>query len=726
MFVVDRSPAAGDALDWVAAAVGLVTEEGAAGLEVGARTYPGASSCGVGPSVAPTSSNAAAVESTLLATSPHDELPLAAALSELDEEFSTFTERNTVVLMVSGDTRCADDQAAFDAVEALRHRGIRVYVLAVGFGTDNVFLQSLVNRAGTEKLYSASNQTALIGRLRDIIADVGVCCIDPDDDQHGPYCEAGADCNQLDQSVQAPSCEGAVCGDDGCGSSCGTCTAVDNGSAACTDGVCVPQCNDGFHACGDACADSVSPLSCGALCEPCLGTGNGVPACDAGVCAITCDPGFHWCGGECVDSTSTEHCGESCEPCASIDDGLATCSAGACGLGCNSGFKLCDGTCAVCPTEPGISGYTCDSDGCAITGCDDGFVACGDSCCSTLLVDVAAAGGPEPTSAYPSLVVSALGVPHIAYHRVTGTGLETGGEVRYATGALESWTTELVAEGANESSGSFTQIRLDGPGDIHIGFRGGDAASSAVIIDATAGASGWDTTTLAETFGAFPYQAGDFGFAVTQSGFGVAAYPSNSLLSFVNSTPGGSASTIASVDSAQYQRAPSMVISSESLATVLFVESDQRLRIATGGANVWTTETLDPNLGGLGQHRTDLRATQTGFQGCYFNSQPGAFGVYSVSQSGDEWTTELIDELGEQGCSVAVESTGLVHVTYRRQGGDLVRSTRYPVGWAPDVLHQATGPLGYRWPSAAVGKDGSFHAAYFDHDNGRLRYLYRP
>ena len=65
-----------------------------------------------------------------------------------------------------------------------------------------------------------------------------------------------------------PACDGQTCGDDGCGGSCGTCTAPDTcvGSNCCT-----PECTDlvrGDDGCGRSCGDCAAGEQCSAgLCE---------------------------------------------------------------------------------------------------------------------------------------------------------------------------------------------------------------------------------------------------------------------------------------------------------------------------------------------------------------------------------------------------------------------------------------------------------------------------
>lgn len=67
-------------------------------------------------------------------------------------------------------------------------------------------------------------------------------CLDLDDDDDGTL--DTQDCEPLNPAV--PFCEGKVCGDDGCGDSCGSC----QGNYNCEDGECVCQPNCSGKQCG--------------------------------------------------------------------------------------------------------------------------------------------------------------------------------------------------------------------------------------------------------------------------------------------------------------------------------------------------------------------------------------------------------------------------------------------------------------------------------------------
>ena len=121
----------------------------------------------------------------------------------------------------------------------------------------------------------------------------GSCC------SAGEVCSAGACCQ--------PDCGTSQCGDDGCGGSCGDCTAPLTCQAGTCD--CPPPTTD----CGVACIDTnTDPVHCGGCNSPC----NATEVCDLGQCDASCSGGLEACNQACVDTeTSSEHCGGCDQPC---------------------------------------------------------------------------------------------------------------------------------------------------------------------------------------------------------------------------------------------------------------------------------------------------------------------------------------------------------------------------------------------------------------------------
>jgi uncharacterized protein YkwD len=194
-----------------------------------------------------------------------------------------------------------------------------------------------------------------------------------------------------------PACGGNVCGDDGCGGSCGTCGA----GRTCAAGACA--CASGTTDCGGTCVDTrTSAAHCGGCNNTCAGTCSGgtcmtacTPSCGSSVCgddgcggscgtcgagrscmagACACASGRTDCGGSCIDTTSDPShcggCGNTCAPGEACSGGTCACTPSCAGRTC--GGDGCGGSCGTCSAD-----RVCSSGACACTGALDD---CGGAC----------------------------------------------------------------------------------------------------------------------------------------------------------------------------------------------------------------------------------------------------------------------------------------------------------------------------------------------------------
>lgn len=147
-----------------------------------------------------------------------------------------------------------------------------------------------------------------------------------------------------------PSCQDRVCGDDGCGGTCGTCgagTACDATLGTCTP--CTPNCGTatcGSDGCGGTCGTCREGESCNALKRQCI------PACQP-ACS----------GRECGEDT----CGGSCGTC----PGGKSCVDGAC---------VADATDVIEPSDPGPAHDGVTPDGTVTTCTSSAECAAGTVC----------------------------------------------------------------------------------------------------------------------------------------------------------------------------------------------------------------------------------------------------------------------------------------------------------------------------------------------------------
>jgi hypothetical protein len=175
------------------------------------------------------------------------------------------------------------------------------------------------------------------------------------------------DCEPLDATV-FPSCDGKICGGDGCGGSCGSC----GGQDACVGGACV---------CQGVCNGNCGGDGCGGSCGVCADN----ETCDGTSCLPICVPN---CDGSCGSCGGTQECIN--DVCVEVD--VADCEGKSCGpdgideiCGSFNGGQVCNGA-GVCETPlcvPDCAGKQCGDDGCGQScgGCPGKGTECKNGMC---------------------------------------------------------------------------------------------------------------------------------------------------------------------------------------------------------------------------------------------------------------------------------------------------------------------------------------------------------
>lgn len=198
-------------------------------------------------------------------------------------------------------------------------------------------------------------------------------------------CDPGQVCT--DAACCTPDCEGKVCGDDGCGGSCGECSDNDfcTGEEACVDGQCqngdAPDCDDGNPCTDDTCDPA----------QGCLYSNNTEPCNDQSECTDqdVCTEGA-CVGGEVTCDDENPCTDDSCDPaqgCVYANNTILCNDNDVCTFG-----DICkDGTCSsqgtqVCNDNNGCTDDNCDPEtGCMFVpnsaDCNDGNLCTdGDHC----------------------------------------------------------------------------------------------------------------------------------------------------------------------------------------------------------------------------------------------------------------------------------------------------------------------------------------------------------
>ena len=195
-------------------------------------------------------------------------------------------------------------------------------------------------------------------------------CDDGGPDSMYSICAFGSDCSDCGPRNPAdcvPQCEGNNCGDNGCGGTCGECTAPETCMGG-TCGVCMPDCEGltcGDDGCGGSCGECTGAATCArGVCR--------TPSCEGRVC------GSDGAGGSCGPMDGMCPDGQGCRDGACV---ACDCTGRMCGtaVGCEMScgecpmeMALCDrltGTCSAMATPAGCN------DTCRFSGdneCDDG------------------------------------------------------------------------------------------------------------------------------------------------------------------------------------------------------------------------------------------------------------------------------------------------------------------------------------------------------------------
>ena len=212
-------------------------------------------------------------------------------------------------------------------------------------------------------------------------------------------CEEGVTCNSEGLCGCLPSCDGTGCGDDGCGGTC-ECKANEqcNSSDEC---VCVPSCETG--SCGDNGCGQACNCETGFVCDEATGICGDDPACKgftfAGCCAgsmlkyceegtikssncealPSCgwntDNGYYGCGEEENSTDPSDEASGVCPDCTPNCAGVEACGSDGCGGACETceeGAACFDEACCT----PDCTDKTCGSDGCggSCGECESGLV----------------------------------------------------------------------------------------------------------------------------------------------------------------------------------------------------------------------------------------------------------------------------------------------------------------------------------------------------------------
>ncbi|HIN85606.1 MAG TPA: hypothetical protein EYN06_03915 [Myxococcales bacterium] len=732
LFVLPRGPKlAGAQWLFAQAAINEVVAEAENGVYFGVRVAsPDEGECSAQSVFVPALKNKEIIANAMAQSQKGHSVALAASLRDAGKAFGPHEQGQHLVVVLAGTELCESVDAVIHEIHRLRWQGVRVHVLSVGFSADEQILEAVTTAADTAGS-NASNDVAMVHALRNLIGSMGSCCIDNDQDGHGPYCDAGPDCNDQDETTHTPSCAGKICGDNGCGLSCGECKAPAHAASDCVEGQCVESCLDGYHECGGECVEDNNVDHCGESCAPCLAPSFAVAACVDGDCAFVCDSGYHSCGELCVANEQTQHCGALCEPCPELENGTSNCIDGQCGFECDAGHKNCEDACVPCPDGAGVLQSGCKGGQCVVVECAVGYVVCEGLCCDFETEKLADAQGVASTEgAWPQIRLDFKGVPTVVHHAVKAFNKIITRSIYFEQdGVLEAgWKHLEIDKGNFAYFGAYPRLAAYAGGTwpfaYHAGANGADPELKFLY-------PGKNPVIMSDKIGPWPYNGTDYALAAAPGGlYARMVYPSGQRLSTVVLT-GIETPQQSSVDEEidyKFTHSPALAVQEDGVAHVVYFRqkgSKTELMHAVGAASSWAKSVIDEGFSGFGKTRFELKlVNQTAPVFCYFNQKSSGKQGLSLGRWVDGvWELEQVDPDGQQACSLDLDLSGHPVLLYRSNSGGLRVARESAGGWQIKELVSPSDTLGIRWPTVALDAAGTLHAAYWDADQQAVYYL---
>jgi len=301
-----------------------------------------------------------------------------------------------------------------------------------------------------------------------------------------------------------------------------------------------------------------------------------------------------------------------------------------------------------------------------------------------------------------SIALDIAGKAHISYEG------ETGG-LRHATNASGAWVTEPVDA---SPIGEYCSIALDGSGALHIGFHDYENRS---LKYATNASGPWAAMAL-DSVGNL---GGRASLALDGSEKAHLSYADDGseALKYATNAPGGwvteTVDPVTAEDTA-------IALDSSGKVHIGYLRAygthrdDADLKVATNASGSWQTVTVDSCPGTLNRSvsidldsadKIHISYTSNGLK-------------YGTNASGG-WVTETVDASGGADNSMALDSSGKVHIGYRASAG-LKVATNGSGAWVTTELDSTA------WDHCSVSLDDSdkVHITYVSYIDGHpcLRY----
>jgi hypothetical protein len=314
---------------------------------------------------------------------------------------------------------------------------------------------------------------------------------------------------------------------------------------------------------------------------------------------------------------------------------------------------------------------------------------------------------------WTSLVLDAVGNPHISYHDASSQNL------KYASKSGGAWTLEVVD--SPNTVGDHTALDLDAFGNPGISYRD---VTNLDLKYASKSSGAWvlETVDAAGSVGQFTSIKFDH-----QGNPHISYYDvTNADLKYASKS--GGVWTLETVDATgsvgQYTSLGLDAQGNPHISYYDATNADLKYAYKTGG--VWTLETVDAS-GTVGDF-TSLALDAQGIPHISYRNAINNGDLWYASKSGGVWTTELVDIAGltnvtavGQWSSLELDGQGNPRISYRDATTlDLRFASKSGSAWTLETV-DATGAVG-EYTSLALDAQGNPCISYYDATNFDLKY----